>query len=376
MKKTLFTILVLMLLIVSSDLFAQLKITGDARFRPRLNIDDKTENNGTLTTDVYYMYRLRLNFNWNLGDGYFLQSRLGHNGIAGFGVFGKGLSPDALGTYGTDYAESARRMSVDVMLLNGGFASDNYGYKLGLFEAGAYNNPIFDVHYFAKSLIDIPFFIFNNDGLFGASAYYKAGTGKITLGAFYDNAFGKSVENAAGNEVSSQNDQYTFYADYNVKLANWSVQPMVMMTVADSAAAPITFGANITSPKLVGDLALDLSAIYSSNSVKQAEVTYTDYGMVGNEYTAWKVRAKVSGKLGIGSLFAYVELGNREDTFDNASTRKNDFLYSWLGYSFTVYKGEAGSFIITPEWRHIATDVEGVNTQTREKLEVNFDFKF
>ncbi len=376
MKKTFSTILVLMLLVFGSDLFAQLKISGDARFRPRLNIDDKTEAGGTVSNDVYYMYRVRLNLNWNLGDGYFLQSRLGHNGIAGYGVFGKGLSPDLLGTYDKDFAESSRRMSVDVMLLNGGFAGDNYGYKLGLFEAGSYNNPIFDVHYYAKSLIDIPFFIFNNDGLMGASAYYKAGAGKLTLGAFYDNAFGKSVEDADGNEVSNQNDQYTFYADYNVKLADWSFQPMAMMTVADSAAAPMTFGANITSPKLVGDLALGLSAIYSSNSVKQAETTYIDYGNVGNEYTAWKVRTKVAGKLGVGSLYAYVELANRKDTFDNTTTQNNDFLFWWLGYTVTVYKGEAGSFSVTPTWRHISTDVDDVHTQSREKIEVNFDFKF
>jgi len=376
MKKTFSTILVLMLLIVASDLFAQLKISGDARFRPRLDIDDKTEAGGNVSNDVYVMYRMRLNFNWNLGDGYFLQSQLGHNGISGYGIWGKGLSPDVQGTYGADLAESSKRMSVDFMLLNGGYASDNFGYKMGLFDVGSLNNTIYDVHYYVAKMIDVPFLIFNNDGLVGASAYYKAGPGKVTLSAYYDNAFGKSVEDADGNEVSNQNDQYTFYADYNLKLAEWSVQPMVMMTVADSAAAPMTFGANITSPKLVGDLALGLTAIYSSNSVKQAETNYVDFSNVGNEYTAWKVRAKVAGKLAGGNLVAFVELGNREDTFDDATTRKNDFLFTWLAYEMTVYKGEAGSFSISPTWRHSVADVEDVNVQTREKLEVNFDFKF
>jgi len=378
MKKLLTTALILMLLVVASDLFAQLKITGDARFRPRLNIDDKTANGGTETTDVYYMYRLRLNLNWNVGDGFFLQSRLGHNGLAGYGVFGKGVSPDALGAYGKDYSESGRRMSLDIMFLNGGRATKTYGYKFGLFSASSYANPIFDVHYFAAALIDIPFFIFNNDGLFGASAYYKAGPGKITLSALYDNALGKNIADSDGNDIYNMNDQYTFYADYHMNVAGWGVQPMVMMTMADSASAPMTFGANFTSPKLVGDLALGLSAIYSMNSVKQSEISglCEDYGMIHNEYAAWKVRFKVSGKLGIGKLFAYIEMANREDTFDDASTKSNDFLYSWLGYSFTVYSGDAGKFIITPQWRHIATDVDGTNTRTREKIEMNFDFKF
>ncbi len=376
MKKLLTTALIFLLLVVASDLFAQLKITGDARFRPRLNIDDKTENGGTKTTDVYYMYRLRLNLNWNIGDGYFLQSRLGHNGVAGYGVFGKGVSADALGAYGKDYAESGRRMSLDIMFLNGGRATKTYGYKFGLFGAGSFANPIFDIHYFAATMIDIPFFIFNNDGLFGASAYYKAGPGNITLSALYDNPLGKSVEDADENEISNTTDQYTFYADYNVTLGGWGVKPMVMMTVADSASAPMTFGADITSPKLVGDLALGLSALYSMNSVTQAESKYSDYGMVSNEYVAYLIRAKISGKVGPGKLLFWADLGNREDTFDDGTTKSNDFLYTWLGYSFTIYSGDAGQFIITPEWRHLVKDVDGTNTQTREMIEMNFDFKF
>lgn len=376
MKKLLTTTLILMLLLVASDVFAQLKITGDARFRPRLNIDDKTENGGTKTTDVYYMYRIRLNLNWNIGDGYFMQSRLGHNGLAGYGVFGKGVSADALGGYGKDYAESARRMSLDIMFLNGGRATETYGYKFGLFGVGSFANPIFDIHYFAAVMVNIPFFIFNNDGIFGASAYYKAGPGNITLSALYDNPLGKSVEDADGNEISNTTDQYTFYADYHLKLGGWGVKPMVMMTVADSASAPMTFGADITSPKLVGDLALGLSALYSMNSVTQAESKYSDYGMVSNEYAAYLIRAKISGKVGPGKLLFWADLGNREDTFDDGTTTSNDFLYTWLAYSFTIYSGDAGQFIITPEWRHLVKGVDGTNTQAREMIEMNFDFKF
>ncbi len=88
------------------------------------------------------------------------------------------------------------------------------------------------------------------------------------------------------------------------------------------------------------------------------------------------MRAKVSGNVGPGKLLFWVDLGNREDTKDDGSIVKNDFMYSWLGYSFTVYKGDAGSFVITPEWRHIVKGVDGTNIQTREKIEMNFDFKF
>ena len=84
---------------------------------------------------------------------------------------------------------------------------------------------------------------------------------------------------------------------------------MAMMTIADSATAPMTFGANFSSPKLVGDLALGLSAIYSMNAVKNSEMKpeLNYFGMITNEYAAWKIRAKVSGKLGVDTLFAYIE---------------------------------------------------------------------
>ena len=379
MRKLLTTALVVMLLVVASDLFAQLKITGDARFRPRLDIIDQTldPKYDKETSNVYFMYRLRLNLNWKIGDGYFLQSRLGHNGLAGYGVFGLGEQPTILGVY-KDLGLNSARMSLDIMLLNGGRATDTYGYKFGLFGADSYNNPIFDVHYYASRMIDIPFFIFSNDGLFGASGYYKAGPGKITLAAIYDRPIGYESEDSNGNELYSINDQYSFYVDYNIKVADWGVQPMAMMTVADSSTAPMTFGANITSPKLVGDLALGFSAIYSMNSVKNSEMKpdLKCFGMITNEYIAWKVRAKVSGKLGIGKLFAYIELGKRDDTFDDASTSVTDFLYSWLGYSFTIYSGDAGKFIITPQWRHMSNTKDDVNILARERIEMNFDFKF
>lgn len=376
MKKSLMVTLTLMLLIITSDLFAQLKFSGDSRFRPRYNIDDRTENGGTLTNDAYVLYRLRMNFNWNIGDGFFLQSRLGHNGLAGYGRFGAGQSADALGNYNTDFAESGKRMSLDIMLLNGGRSTETYGYKMGLFSVGSYANPIYDVHYFASFMIDIPFFTLNNDGLMGASAYYKAGPGKVTVSALYDNPLGKSVEDADGNELYNQNDNYSFYADYNVKVAGWSVQPMVIMTLADSASAPLTLGANITSPKLVGDLALGLTAIYSINSVKSEDIVYSDFGKVNNEYNAYLLRAKISGKIGPGKLLFWADLGNRVDMFETKDDVNNDFFYTWLAYTFTVYSGDNGQFSITPEWRHVVKSEDDVNIQTREMIEVNFDFKF
>lgn len=39
---------------------SQLSVFGDARIRPRYDIDDKTMANGSRISDLYYQYRARL----------------------------------------------------------------------------------------------------------------------------------------------------------------------------------------------------------------------------------------------------------------------------------------------------------------------------
>lgn len=373
--KRFITTTMMLLVILSADIFAQIKINGDARFRPRWDVDDRTEAGGTQKSDLYYMYRIRLNLKADIGDGYYFSSKLAHNGIAFYGKAATGLSADVFGAYGKDYRENGRRMSVDFMEAYGGRNTPDFGFKLGLFGVGSFSNIIYDVHYMPSLMIDIPFFIFNADGLYGASVYFKAGPGKLTFSGFIDDARGFALEDADGNEIEDINDQYTFSADYAFSAGDFKLQPMLMLTMADSAAAPVTLGANITAPKL-GNFTVSGGMFFSTSSKTESEINYTEFGMRGNEYSAWKARLKIAGKIGPGSLTWFGELGGLTNKYENAPEDKSDFLYSWLAYKFTIYKGEAGEFTIEPEWRLMKYDNEDVNLRTRNKFEINFDFKF
>lgn len=366
---------ILMLLLTSTITYSQIKFSGDARFRPRLDIDDKTEAGQTYKSDFYYLYRIRLNMKADIGEGYFLSTKIAHNGIAYYGKATAGLSADAFGAYGTDYRENGKRMSVDFMELYGGRNTEIYGYKFGLFEVGSFNNPIYDIHYMPTLMVDIPFFTFNVDGLFGASAYYVSSSGKLTFAAFIDDALGNTTEDKNGNVINSNQDQYSFYTDYELKIGDWKAQPIAMITIADSAAAPITFGGIITFPK-VADLTFSGSIFYSNSSKKASEINSADFGMPANQYNAWKARLKVTGKLGPAYLTWFVELANLTNKFEASPDTKTDFLYSWLSYKFVVFKGEYGEFSIAPQWRFIKYDSEIVNLRTRNLFEVDVDFKF
>ena len=63
---------ILLCLISISFLIADIHISGDARVRPRYDI---TENgDGSSTSDLYYMYRARLNMKADIGDGWFFNT--------------------------------------------------------------------------------------------------------------------------------------------------------------------------------------------------------------------------------------------------------------------------------------------------------------
>ena len=50
-------------------IMADLHISGDARVRPRYDIKENTD--GSSTSDLYYLYRARLNIKADIGDGWF-----------------------------------------------------------------------------------------------------------------------------------------------------------------------------------------------------------------------------------------------------------------------------------------------------------------
>lgn len=205
MKK--FLLLILLAVIAIPSYAADIKISGDARVRPRIDMKDATDKGEDKSTDAYYMYRARVKAKVSIGDGWILNGMLGHNGVGEYnGNFAKGTYPDVFGDVKESQIgnDAARRSSVDFMELNFGYQGDKFGFLLGLNRAASPGNPIYDLHFYPKQMVDIPFYIFNTDGYYGGKAYAKMGDGQLDFAVMVDDNNGMYVEDKDGNEKKTE----------------------------------------------------------------------------------------------------------------------------------------------------------------------------
>ena len=161
MKKLLFIGLAVLLCVQTG--FATIKFSGSARVRPRYDL--KIYNNGTddvtYKGDTYFQYRAKLNINGTLGDNYFFKGQISHNSPANWSTMGDGSDLPSATADG-----SGQSQSIAFTELCLGYNGDKFGYKLGRFEFA--HNTLLDIHYYPTKLLDIPFFIFNNNAITGA----------------------------------------------------------------------------------------------------------------------------------------------------------------------------------------------------------------
>lgn len=363
MKKFLTALTLLLIIALAGSISAEIKLTGDARLRPRLDIKDNGEY-GNKTTDGYYYYRARLNLKSSLGDGWFGHVQLGTNGFAYWtGKFGDPSASDA-SKPSSSSVDGASRGTVDFMLIYFGRKTDKFGYWGGLIPVDGLNNPLLDVHYYSDKMIDVPFFEYSNNGAHGFGGYIGFNNGtKVNATILVDNNEGIKTEDSDGETISNTHDQYSVILDVPLKLGEAIVQPVLIATMADRGMdAPLTYGVNLTSPK-VGQFKFSGTLAMSTQSA----------GGDAAEYDVWFVRAKADGKIGSGTLTAWVDLASKD--FDKIDVT-HDFTYWWLAYTIPVYKSDNGSVSIKPTWRHVAEEVDGSKDYTRDKFELTIDLKF
>lgn len=361
MRRLLIAVTAILLVAMVGSAMAEVTWSGDARIRPRLDIRDYGDIKDK-TTDGYYYYRARLNLRGDIGEGWFGQVQLGTNGFAYWtGKFG---DPGASGNSkpSGSSVDGASRGPVDFMLIYFGRKTKEFGYWGGLIPVNGLANPLLDVHYYPLQMIDVPFFLYSNNGAHGFAGFVTFGQHKLNATLLVDDNDGILSEDPTGNTVASTHDQYSLMLDAPLKVGKATVQPVVILTAADAGRdAPKTFGANLTSPK-VGQFTFNATA---AASLQQS-------GGRDREYEAMYFRGKVSGMAGPGKLTAWVDVANLE--YDNSIERK--YFYLWLDYAITVYKSDQGSVSIKPTWRHIKREQDGVLDETREKIELTIDFKF
>ncbi len=391
MKK--FLLLILLAVIAIPSYAADIKISGDARVRPRMDVKDATDAGKTLSQDFYYMYRARVKAKVSIGDGWIMNTMIGHNGIGQYnGNFAQGASPDLLGNEPASQLgnDAAKRSGLDFLEMNFGYQGEKFGFLLGLVGAGATNNPIYDLHFYPTKMVDIPYFIFNTDAYYGGNAYLKVGDGQFNMSVMVDDNEGMKVEDADGNETKNTTDQYTLMLGYthNIDKLHFGLEGLYTMA-DDSLAAPMTFGLNIGHKDLAG-FTLDLFAGYSQQGVETKDLFVVDeennpspqqYGYPNYEYSAYLARLKTTKKLGPGKIVAWFDYANRTDKMIDGTEDKNNFMYLWAGYTWIVYSSENGSFDITPRIRYQINDkktgdADKINLLTRNRLELEFNYKF
>ncbi len=352
-------VLIMALLLASSTIFAQIKISGDMTMRPRMDISDNGDF-GSRSEDYYYMYRARLNFDANIGDGWFAKMQLAHGGFGAFAFSGFTRTESRI-PFSVD---GAIRPGVHFMEMYFGRNTDNYGFIGGIIPINAVANPIYDLHYYPERMVDIPFAIFSANGALGFDAYYKLGGGKLGVRALVDNNEGKYVENANGDELQNTNDCYTYGLDYSFNVADFTLQPIVLAAFAnDSTRAPMTYGLNLSSPAF-GGFKLHGSFYMSSQDNKGT-----------TEYDATFFRVKLTGKVGPGSLLAWYGIMKRSDKLVGGEV-DHDFTDLWVMYKIPVYKSDKGSVVLAPTYRRATEKADNLKDYMRNKIELTAIISF
>jgi hypothetical protein len=378
---------VLFALIVSS-VYAEITLSGDARLRPRFDVKDNGEY-GTKSEDFYYYYRARLMIEANIGDGYYFNTRLGHNAATYWiGKFGTGTAPNSLSN------PSAGRGSVDFMELYFGHKGKKFGWSGGIIPVP--HNPMLDIHFYPNIILDKAWDTYNNNAAHGFDFNYKLAGNTLDIKVLVDNNDGSKVvdENFVAqsdtsivyiidqdsgsirldttitmttSSASTSRDQYTVYLSYPVSFFGFKMSPQLLLTLADEGRpAPITYGAEFALPRVAG-FKLSSSAALTSQAVSDSLT-----GVLA--YSGWIARVKMVGKLGPGTLVAWYDQALTSPDVTDAVDSKFSFL--WLSYTYTLHKSDWGVMVFAPTYRLYTHKIEGSRDYTRAKIELTTQITF
>jgi hypothetical protein len=312
----------LVFVMLLTTVFAQAKITGDVRVRPRM--DTSEDGSGELHNKIYTLYWGRLNVDADIGGGWSFHSKLATNWVGHWsGVMGENTQKG--GTSGF-----VDRPTVSLMEISMGKNAGNWGFKAGNLPLNGVADHIVDLHYYPKSPVDIPWAIYHLQSIQGINGFVKAGPGKLNLAL--------SVDANANNSTTETKNTHTLLVNYSGAFGPVTVKPQMAMTMTnEGTAAPTTMGAGV-SAKVAG-FTLSGTYLMTSNTV---EGSY--------KYDGTHIRAGVKGTVGPGFLLAWYDMATHTPDGGVAS----NFSYIWALYKYTIWSGDKGALVVMPTVR-IAT---------------------
>ena len=349
----------LVFVMLLTTVFAQAKITGDVRVRPRM--DTSEDGSGELHNKIYTLYWGRLNVDADIGGGWSFHSKLATNWVGHWsGVMGENTQKG--GTSGF-----VDRPTVSLMEISMGKNAGNWGFKAGNLPLNGVADHIVDLHYYPKSPVDIPWAIYHLQSIQGINGFVKAGPGKLNLALAVDENLNNSAvpavaavaavngwvdEDGDGKydewgvvteavdavAATETKNTHTLLVNYSGAFGPVSVKPQMAMTMAnEGTAAPTTMGAGV-SAKVAG-FTLSGTYLMTSNTV---EGSY--------KYDGTHIRAGVKGTVGPGFLLAWYDMATHTPDGGVAS----NFSYIWALYKYTIWSGDKGALVVMPTVR-IAT---------------------
>ncbi|MCK5077297.1 MAG: hypothetical protein KAR38_13025, partial [Calditrichia bacterium] len=367
------------LAILFFNLHAEIKFSGDARVRPR--VDQMYDEDGKTSQDMYYLYWIRMWMKADLTDGWFVNAELSSDGPADWiGKMGADGNYDNL-NYGTGVPTDTtftkyNNLGWDRNNSNGvirwseayfGRNGETAGFSMGLLPLNGLTNHELDLHYYPGTESDIAYLIYNRNSATGFRGYYKTANGKLCATLTVDDNLGKFDGNDATKDV---NDQYSALVHYTAQVGEMTLQPTLIKTIApEGRMSPLTAGVNFKAPKLSG-VALSGGGYYTMQSEENA-VVRPGSDVIG-KYSGFMIHGKVVAKAGPGSIVSWVDYSSID--MDNADDKVNAY-YLWLMYKYVVYKSEVGAFAVMPTFRRISNTF-GNKEFARNKIEITMQLSF
>ncbi len=335
----------LIFLLIVSLSFAAIEFSGDARFRPRLDVKEYgAASSEDHTSDLYYLYRARINMKADIGNGWFFKSKLGTNDAAGMTKMSTGGDNNGPGI------PNSHRPMVSFLELYYGYAKEDCGFWVGAFPLKY--TPALDLHFYSDKLVDIPFVLYNNSSINGLAGYQVIKDKKINWFLSVDLNNTNSEENFLTGVETTEKDMYTLGLNSSFDVLNLTLTPNILLAIGDSDL-PTTYGLDIGLP--------ELSDISSSISYHM-----TNYDDIDGDH----FRVKMTKPIAKGSMKFFYDIANMED--DSMS-------YIWLSYTHTCYKGDAGTVTISPTYRYQDggyVDEAFDKDYNRTKFEITTEIKF
>ena len=406
MKKT------ILCLLVFSYVVADISITGDARFRPRYESADNglADEESEETSDLYYLYRARLNLKADISENWFFNAQIGTPTKSGMTKMG--ADPDVL--YNLPGDMNSTRPFISFTELYFGYKDSKRGAWAGIVPLG--NSAIFDLHFYPENLVDIPWSTFNNNCTTGIAGYENFSDYKLDWFLSVD----QNIINQSETEDldTSYNNHYTLGISTSTEFNSMIIKPYFLTSFGNDkiyavpgnemevlniyspayfeGTLPTTFGAEVTLPdNLIDKFTAKLSYFMSSYGSPSEKWLYNEFGATQNdyqeafyEYEADHLRFSLSGPFDKGKIKFFYDMAsikyNTEDTtYDEEAgeyltdyTKTDKLSYIWLSYTQTLYNGEKGSITVSPTFRLQNGKVFGDDDYSKSKFELTTEIKF